>query len=406
MGSNPTGNNDNDNAVLDEHMKYLNSVCAGLMHGVVGSVEDLLCSGATHASMVVLLSNRQIEMEEGYHTDGMSIRTTLLLRSECQKMDLPEPYIVTELFNSANTVFIDSTSWGGSNAKTKSHYTLSPVFSEGKIYTSALNDTLLGMSYYVPRMAECLVAMIDGPSKLRHFEVPLEFVGKTYIEIVKYLQAHETIAVAVVSKGLAVGVEQRSEDDVSIRTALTLWKVVAQKYCCKGTNRSTRKTIVKKTKANAKTKRSLYTKKSWSRMDLMSLNESDFMDAKHQCVITSPPDTRVLTKGDKILVLRPFESSPSNLGLGFNALVGRSSTNKLGSGEKGQMKKGEDLGPSEKHGGGGGGGDREAISRVRLKSGKNVSSYIVVPTKGPETVGPETEEEPLDLDSILKYMDL
>jgi hypothetical protein len=35
-----------------------------------------------------------------------------------------------------------------------------------------------------------------------------------------------------------------------------------------------------------------------------------------------------------------------------------------------------------------------------------VSSYIVVPTKGPETVGPETEEEPLDLDSILKYMDL
>ena len=192
-------------------MKYLNSVCAGLMHGVVGSVEDLLCSGATHASMVVLLSNRQIEMEEGYHTDGMSIRTTLLLRSECQKMDLPEPYIVTELFNSANTVFIDSTSWGGSNAKTKSHYTLSPVFSEGKIYTSALNDTLLGMSYYVPRMAECLVAMIDGPSKLRHFEVPLEFVGKTYIEIVKYLQAHETIAVAVVSKGLAVGVEQRSE---------------------------------------------------------------------------------------------------------------------------------------------------------------------------------------------------
>jgi hypothetical protein len=73
---------------------------------------------------------------------------------------------------------------------------------------------------------------------------------------------------------------------------------------------------------------------------------------------------------------------------------------------KGQMKKREDLGPSEKHGGGGGGGDREAISRVRLKSGKNVSSYIVVPTKGPETVGPETEEEPLDLDSILKYMDL
>ena len=153
--STPPGMQDNP-IHINEDFKYLNSVCAGLIFGVLGSVDDLLRSGAIQASMVVLLSNRQIEMEEGYHTDGMSIRTTLLLRSECQKRTLPEPYIVTELFNSANTVFVDKTSWGGSNSKQKSHYTLSPSFSQGKIYTNELNDTLLGMSYYVPRMAECL----------------------------------------------------------------------------------------------------------------------------------------------------------------------------------------------------------------------------------------------------------
>ena len=95
-----------------------------------------------------------------------------------------------------------------------------------------MNDTLLGMSYYVPRMAECLVQMIDGPSKLRHYIVPPMFLGKKYIEVSRYLQAHETIAVAVVSKGLAVGVEQRASDDVSLRTALTLWKMVVKKSCC------------------------------------------------------------------------------------------------------------------------------------------------------------------------------
>ena len=49
----------------DVDVKYLNSVCAGLIHGVIGSIEDLMRSGATYAAMVVLLSSRQIEMEEG-----------------------------------------------------------------------------------------------------------------------------------------------------------------------------------------------------------------------------------------------------------------------------------------------------------------------------------------------------
>ena len=302
----------------DVDVKYLNSVCAGLIHGVVGSVEDLMRSGATFASMVVLLSSRQIELEEGYHTDGMGIRTTLLLRSECKKRNLVEPYIVTELFNSANTLFVDATTWGGSNSKKESHYTLSPVFSEGKIYTNELNDTLLGMSYYVPRMAECLVQMIDGPSKLRHYAVPNEFVGRPYVEIVRYLQSHETTAVAVVSKGLAVGVEQRLHDDLSLRTALTLWKMVLCKNCGGGgCKRQKEKTKHKNKKTSLQSqKSSIYSKQSWSRMEMMTLNESDFDDPLHQCVITCPPDNRLLAKNDKILVLRPFEESPSQLKLG------------------------------------------------------------------------------------------
>ena len=52
---------------------------------------------------------------------------------------------------------------------------------------------------------------------------------------------------------------------------------------------------------------------------MMSLNEDDFNDAKHQCVITCPPDERLLTKGDKILVLRPFEQSPKDLHLGHSS---------------------------------------------------------------------------------------
>ena len=311
--------------------KYLNSVCAGLIHGVVGSVDDLMLSGAPYASMVVLLSSREIEMSEGYHVDGMGIRTTLLIRSECKKLQVTEPYIMTELFNSANTIFVDPTDWGGSNSNKQSHYTLSPVFSEGRIYTNELNDTLLGMSYYVPRMAECLVQMIDGPSKLRHYDVPSEFVGRSYIEIVRYLQSHATTAVAIVSQGLAIGVEQRSHNDVSMRTALTLWKMVCSKKCCRdSSSRSSNNSMNRLTSDQdvdhhhkKKSKGSIqHTKQSWSRMELLTLSENDFNNTKHQCVITCPPDNRVLTLGDKILVLRPFEESPVVLKLGCNSFRG------------------------------------------------------------------------------------
>ena len=231
-----------------EHdINYLNKTCAGLIHGVVGSVVDLRLAAAPYAAMVVLLSNRQVEIEEGYHSDGMSIRTSLLLRAECKRLSLPEPYVITELFNSTNTLFMDATTWGGSKSKKSSHYTLSPVFSEGRILTSELNDTLLGMSYYVPRMAQCLMLMIDGPSKLRHFEVPEEFEGRRYIDIARYLQGQDTLAVALVSQGLAVGVEQIN-NDTSIKTAVAMWKMV----CCQtrsGSAGEKNKRLRKKTKS-------------------------------------------------------------------------------------------------------------------------------------------------------------
>ena len=333
----------------------------------------------------------------------MGIRTTLLLRSECKRRQLPEPYIVTELFNSANTVFVDATSWGGHAGK-ESHYTLSPVFSEGKIYTNELNDTLLGMSYYVPRMAEVLVQMIDGPSKLRHYAVPSKFIGKTYIEMVRYLQSHETIAVAVVSKGLAIGVEQRSSDDLSLRTACTLWKMVCSKKCT-SKNRTIKQKEKKKRMSLKQTKNdsSIYTKQSWSRMELMTLTEKDFDDPRHQCVITCPPDNRLLTKGDKILVLRPFEESPEILKLGSSKdLFEDMGVDKMHVNEKEKKKMNGTSGSSGGGGGGGGGGGKQNERRMTTKN--RVPNMKMKSFRSSKTVGPETENSVIhsDLDDLTR----
>ena len=61
-------------------------------------------------------------------------------------------------------------------------------------------------------------------------------------------------------------------------------------------------------------------------MDLLTRGLKSFHDTKHTCVITCPPDHRKLHRGDKILVLRPWERTPSGLNLGKYSIDRRDKT--------------------------------------------------------------------------------
>ena len=109
-----------------------------------------------------------------------------------------------------------------------------------------------------------------------------------------------------------------SSDEISMAITGSLCPYLCTKNCGGGgCKRQKEKTKHKNKKTSLQSqKSSIYSKQSWSRMEMMTLNESDFDDPLHQCVITCPPDNRLLAKNDKILVLRPFEESPSQLKLG------------------------------------------------------------------------------------------
>ena len=79
-------------------------------------------------------------------------------------------------------------------------------------------------------------------------------------------------------------------------------------------------------------------------MDLLTKGLESFQDARHTCVITCPPDHRVLERGDKILVLRPWEQTPATLTLGkgsVNSLHVTEQSKKIGGDSEGNNRGGK-----------------------------------------------------------------